>query len=127
MAQSRPSVGAFIYYVILRVTGYNIGLVAVLVGFMVGGAVRKGTGNRGGLFYQMLAVFLAYTAIGAMHLPFLFDEPDQPDPQDKQANFVPKEVDKAAIKPKVPPEAKRTRGRNRPGEDPGGNSPQSIC
>ena len=67
------AVGAVIYYVILRATGYNIGLVAVLVGFMVGGAVRKGTGNRGGLFYQILAVFLAYTAIGAMHLPFLFD------------------------------------------------------
>jgi hypothetical protein len=64
------TVGAFLYYIVSRLTGYNIGLIAVVVGFMVGGAVRKGTGNRGGLFYQLLAVFLCYTGIGLMHLMF---------------------------------------------------------
>ena len=39
-----------------RVTGWNIGLVAIVVGFMVGGAVRKGTGNRGGMLYQFLTL-----------------------------------------------------------------------
>src|SRR5208282_4601275 len=62
-----------LYYVILRVTGINLGLVAVVVGFMVGGAVRKGTGNRGGLFYQFLAVFLTYSAIVAMYVPMLIE------------------------------------------------------
>ena len=44
----------------------NLGLVAVLVGFIVGRAVRKGSENRGGSFYQVLAVFLTYTAIALM-------------------------------------------------------------
>ncbi|MFI5453972.1 MAG: hypothetical protein ACHRXM_00830 [Isosphaerales bacterium] len=65
--------GAMLYYAIVRVTGLNIGLVAVVVGFMVGAAVRKGTGNRGGLFYQLLAVFLTYLAIVAMYVPILIE------------------------------------------------------
>ena len=62
--------GAVLYYLVTRTTGYNIGLISVLVGFMVGAAVRKGTGNRGGLLYQFLALFLTYMAIGAMNLTF---------------------------------------------------------
>jgi hypothetical protein len=62
--------GAVLYYLVTRTTGYNIGLISVLVGFMVGAAVRKGTGNRGGLLYQFLALFLTYIAIGAMNLTF---------------------------------------------------------
>jgi hypothetical protein len=65
--------GAAIYYGIIRATGYNIGLVAIVVGFMVGGAVRKGSGNRGGRFYQVLALFLAYIAIALMHVPMLVE------------------------------------------------------
>ena len=34
----------------------------------MGKAVRKGTGNRGGAFYQLLAVFLTYSSIVAMHV-----------------------------------------------------------
>src|SRR5271156_1791256 len=52
------AVGAAIYRAILFGTGWNIGLVAVVVGYMVGGAVRTGSGERGGRFYQFLAVFL---------------------------------------------------------------------
>ncbi len=62
--------GAVLYYTIVRVTNWNIGLVSVLVGFMVGGAVRRGSGNRGGRFYQFLALFLTYSAIAAMLAPF---------------------------------------------------------
>jgi len=62
--------GAVLYYVIVRVTNWNIGLVSVLVGFMVGTAVRKGSGNRGGSFYQVLALFLTYSAIAGMLAPF---------------------------------------------------------
>ena len=53
----------------MRITGLNIGLVAVVVGLMVGGAVKAASGNRGGRFYQLLAVFLTYSAIAAMHVP----------------------------------------------------------
>jgi hypothetical protein len=61
-------VGALLYYSIVRATGAYIRLVAVVVGFIVGGAVRKGSENRGGSFYQFLAVVLTYTAIGLMEL-----------------------------------------------------------
>jgi hypothetical protein len=36
---------------------------------MVGGAVRTGSGERGGRIYQFLAVFLTYSAIVGMFLP----------------------------------------------------------
>ena len=63
------AVGAVIYYAITQITGLNLALVAVVVGLMVGGAVKAGSGHRGGRFYQLLAVLLTYTAIAAMYLP----------------------------------------------------------
>ena len=63
------AVGAILYYAIMRITGLNIGLVAVVVGLMVGGAVKAGSGQRGGRFYQLLALLLTYTSIAAMYLP----------------------------------------------------------
>jgi len=36
---------------------------AVVVGVLVGGAVRKGSNGRGGWRYQLLAMFLTYTAV----------------------------------------------------------------
>ena len=55
--------GALIYYLVLAVTGYEIGIIAIAVGFLVGKGVRWGTGNRGGRLYQALAVGLTYVAI----------------------------------------------------------------
>ena len=80
------AIGAILYYAIMRITGLNIGLVAVVVGLMVGGAVKAGSGRRGGRFYQLLAVFLTYSAIAAMYIPDMMhgiakefgkDAPDQ--------------------------------------------------
>jgi hypothetical protein len=42
------ALGAILYYAIVRITGLNIGLVAVVVGLLVGGAVKAASGNRGG-------------------------------------------------------------------------------
>jgi hypothetical protein len=67
------AVGAIIYYAIMRLTGLNIGLVAIVVGVLVGGAVKAASGNRGGRFYQLLAVFLTYSAIAAMYVPDIVD------------------------------------------------------
>ena len=36
--------------------------------------MRKGTGNRGGRFYQFLAVFLTYSAIASMYAPLVVQE-----------------------------------------------------
>jgi hypothetical protein len=64
---------------VLAATGYEIGLIAILVGFMVGWAVRRGAGGLGGRRYQLLALTLTYLAIGATYVPLamrqLADEP----------------------------------------------------
>src|SRR5438034_6987921 len=59
------AVGAGLYFGIEALTGYEFGLVAVVVGVMVGGAVRKGSQGRGGWRYQLLAMFLTYSAVVA--------------------------------------------------------------
>ena len=80
------ALGAILYYAIMRITGLNIGLVAVVVGLMVGGAVKAASGNRGGRFYQLLAVFLTYSAIVGMYVPEMLDvlqegaRPERPSP-----------------------------------------------
>ncbi len=66
-------VGSVIYYAFMRATNSNWALISILVGFMVGSAVRKGTGNRGGRIYQLLALFLTYSSIVAMHVPFFIE------------------------------------------------------
>ena len=43
--------GALLYYLVLALTGYEIGIIAIAVGFLVGKGVRWGTGNRGGRLY----------------------------------------------------------------------------
>ena len=50
--------GAAIYYAVIAITHFEIGLVAILIGYMVGYAVRKGAGGRGGLRFQILAALL---------------------------------------------------------------------
>lgn len=66
------AVGAGIYRMITFGTGWNFSIVAILVGYMVGSAVRTGSGERGGRLYQCLAVFLTYSAIVGMFLPDLW-------------------------------------------------------
>jgi hypothetical protein len=63
--------GAAVYVVVLLVTHYNIGLLAILVGYMVGLAIRKGAQFRGGVPYQLLAVFLTYTAVVCWPVPLI--------------------------------------------------------
>jgi len=59
------ALGAGVYFGIEALTGYELGLVAVLVGLLVGAAVRKGSSGRGGWRYQLLAMFLTYSAVVA--------------------------------------------------------------
>jgi hypothetical protein len=66
-------IGALIWFSVRRIGHVEIGLIAVLVGFMVGKAVRKGSGNRGGIGYQILAVVLTYCCIAANYMPDVFE------------------------------------------------------
>jgi hypothetical protein len=59
--------GFLIYFGVMKLTGWEIGLISILVGFMVGAGVKKGSRHRGGWVYQSLAVFLTYSAIVASY------------------------------------------------------------
>jgi hypothetical protein len=61
------------WIVITKVTGYEIGIVAIAIGFFVGKSVRRGAGGFGGPRYQYLAIFLTYSAIALANLPAIFD------------------------------------------------------
>jgi hypothetical protein len=64
-----PAVVAGIYRMFILGTGWNFAPAAILVDYMVGGAVRTGSGERGGRFYQLLAVILTCSALVGMFLP----------------------------------------------------------
>ena len=57
-------VAALIYFGVAALTGYEIGWIALLTGFLVGGGVWLGSGRRGGRGYQLMALLLTYYAIG---------------------------------------------------------------
>lgn len=65
------AVGSGLYYTVLALTGYEIGLVAIIVGFLVGRAVNRGSNGRGGRAYQVLAVGLTYFAIVTTYIPMI--------------------------------------------------------
>ena len=66
--------GSLLYFAVAALTGREFGLVAIAVGFMVGTAVRKGSGGRGGWAYQTLAIALTYLAIVSTYVPLLVKE-----------------------------------------------------
>jgi hypothetical protein len=63
--------GSILYFAVAAITGREFGLVAIVVGFMVGKAVQKGSRGRGGWAYQTLAVSLTYLAIVSTYIPLI--------------------------------------------------------
>jgi hypothetical protein len=61
--------GGALWYAVRATTGYEVGLIAIVVGVMVGGAVRAGCRRRGGVGYQLLAVALTYFGICVQYVP----------------------------------------------------------
>lgn len=68
--------GAAVYGAITMASGYNIGLISIAVGWLVGIAVAKGSEYRGGPGYQVLAFVLTYLAIGASMIPEVVADAD---------------------------------------------------
>ena len=60
--------GAALYSAFLIFSPIDLSLLAILIGFIVGKMVRKGSGGLGGLPYQLLAVFLTYSSLGLTYL-----------------------------------------------------------
>jgi len=63
------AVGCALWMIVTQLTGYEIGLIAIAVGYIVGLAVQFGARRVGGLVYQLLAVFLTYSAIVMTYVP----------------------------------------------------------
>ncbi|RKG56179.1 hypothetical protein D7X30_24555 [Corallococcus sp. AB011P] len=61
-------------------SGYNVSVLAIAVGWAVGTAVATGSDRRGGWFYRTLAVGLTYLAVGASLSPTLHTELQTPRP-----------------------------------------------
>src|SRR5688572_18691976 len=64
--------GAVLYYAVIAITNFEIGLVAIAIGYMVGYAIRTGAGGRGGRTLQVLAIVLTYWAVGLAYVPIAF-------------------------------------------------------
>jgi len=65
-------VGAVLYYAVIAITDFEIGIVAIAIGYIVGYAIRRATAGRGGRRFQVLAVALTYWAVGLAYVPFVF-------------------------------------------------------
>jgi hypothetical protein len=56
--------GAILYYAVIAITDFEIGIVAIAIGYMVGWAIGKATASRGGRRSQVLALVLTYWWVG---------------------------------------------------------------
>lgn len=65
------AVGCGIFMAVWALLHSRWGLVSIVVGALVGKAVRKGAGGAGGRSYQIVAVVLTYVAITLSYLPLL--------------------------------------------------------
>ena len=65
-------IGAAIYYAVIALANLEVGIVAILIGYMVGYAVRKGAGDHGGRRFQVLGVVLMYGAVALAYTPLVF-------------------------------------------------------
>jgi hypothetical protein len=66
--------GSILYYAILAISGYEFGLIAIVVGMAVGKAVHWGAHGRGGWRYQTMAMALTYLAIVSSYVPLIVSE-----------------------------------------------------
>jgi hypothetical protein len=56
-------VGSIVYFAVTAITGYELSLITILIGWLVGRAVQRGSGAIGGRRYQLAAVLLTYLAV----------------------------------------------------------------
>ena len=68
------AIASALWMAVTQLTGYEIGLIAIAVGWIVGLAVAMGSRGTGGWPYQILAVALTYTAIVFTYVPMLVPE-----------------------------------------------------
>jgi hypothetical protein len=67
-------IGGLLWYAIRQASGYELGIVAVGVGLLVGMAVKTGSQGRGGIGYQIMAVLLTYLTVCGSWLPLILEQ-----------------------------------------------------
>lgn len=87
--------GAILYYAVIAITDFEIGIVAIAIGYMVGYGVRMGTRGRGGRRFQVMALVLTYWAVGLAYTPFLFSELSKQDTTEQAGTNTTTPVDTA--------------------------------
>ena len=61
--------GAGLYYGVSAISGYEIGLVAIVVGILVGKGVRRGAGTLDHWAYRAMGIGMTYVAIVSTYMP----------------------------------------------------------
>jgi len=77
-------VGAILYYAVVAITDFEIGIVAIAIGYIVGYAVRRGASGHGGRRFQVLALALTYWSVGLAYMPLAFSQLDEDNQQAAQ-------------------------------------------
>jgi len=80
--------GAILYYAVIAITNFEIGIVAIAIGYMVGWSVHRGAGDRGGRRFQVLALVLTYWAVGLAYTPLTFQDMVDEDRQQQAAEVT---------------------------------------
>ena len=73
----RAAVAGSIVYALVSLTGFQFSIVAIVVGVMVGKAIRHVTQGKSSLRYQVLAVVLTYGAITTSFVPLMIRDAAQ--------------------------------------------------
>jgi hypothetical protein len=82
-------VGAIGWGVITAASGYNIGLVAILVGWIIGASIRRASNGRGGLLFQLIAIAMVWLSIGGSEIfGELFERGSQDDATEILSNPI---------------------------------------
>ncbi len=66
--------GGVVWWAVRTYLHYEIAIISIAIGWGVGTVVRRASGNRGGLAYQVLAVALTYFGICSNYVPDIVEE-----------------------------------------------------
>lgn len=116
------AVGAAAWYAVAELFNLQIGLIALLVGWLVGTGVHKGAEGRGGWRYQLLAAFVTYASIVTTYIPPIYAELSKD--SEESAPSGPAAGDDAGATKPLPTEAPSTAPA--PGENAGPGAPVSF-
>jgi hypothetical protein len=74
---------------VIAIANLEIGIVAILIGYMVGYSVRKGAGGRGGRRFQIVAVALTDASVALAYAPLAFQQAIEADRKGEKSAAAP--------------------------------------